>query len=127
MNLPRQLEQQAKQWAEHQGISLEAFVIWAVAEKVGALSYQLDDPQFSDIEARLGASGLVNPTIRGTGIRVQTIVVAAQRWLFSPQQIAQEYDLTITQVNHALAFYELHRLSIDGAIAAEQALESLNV
>jgi len=126
MDFPFQLEQQAKRWAQHQGISLEAFIIWAVAEKIGALSSQFDDPQFPNIETQRGASGLTTPIVRGTGIRVQTIVVAAQRWLLSPSQIAQEYHLMEEQVNQALAFYELHRLSIDNAIAAEQALESLN-
>jgi uncharacterized protein (DUF433 family) len=93
---------------------------------MSALSYQFDDPQFPDIETQRGATGLATPKIRGTGIRVQTIVVATQRWLFSPAQIAREYDLTEEQVNQVLEFYELHRLSIDSAIAAEQVLESIN-
>jgi hypothetical protein len=50
---------------------MEAFIIWAVAKKVGALSYQFDDPQFSEIETQRGASGLVIPVIKGTGILVQ--------------------------------------------------------
>jgi uncharacterized protein (DUF433 family) len=39
---------------------------------------QLDDPDFPGITYRRGVSGWVTPVLRGTGIRVQTIVVDAQ-------------------------------------------------
>lgn len=40
MNLPLQLQQEVEKWANHQGISSEEFILWAVAEKVGALNQQ---------------------------------------------------------------------------------------
>jgi hypothetical protein len=36
MNLPQQLQQDATQFAQQQGISLEQFILWAVAEKIVA-------------------------------------------------------------------------------------------
>ena len=61
--------------------------------------------------------------LRGTGVRVQTVVVAIQSWGLSPAQVADEYDLSEAQVKDALAFYEVHRQEIEAGIAAEQALE----
>jgi uncharacterized protein (DUF433 family) len=126
MNLPQQLQQDATQFAQQQGISLEQFVLWAVAEKVGALKQQAD-LAFPEIAMRLGASGVLTPVIKGTNIRVQTIAIAHARWQQSPGKIAAEYDLTETQVQNALAYYETHRTEIDAAIAAEQALEPAHV
>jgi hypothetical protein len=37
VNIPQQLQQDATQFAQQQGISPEQFVLLAVAEKVGAL------------------------------------------------------------------------------------------
>jgi uncharacterized protein (DUF433 family) len=62
--------------------------------------------------------------LRGAGIRIQTIVVAAQTWGLSPPQIATEYDLPVAQVQEALAFYNAHRPEIDAALVAEDALEA---
>jgi uncharacterized protein (DUF433 family) len=126
MNLPQQLQQDATQFAQQQGISLEQFVLWAVAEKVGALKQQAD-LAFPEIAMRLGASGVLTPVIKGTNIRVQTIAIAHTQWQQSPSKIATEYDLTETQVQNALAYYETHRTEIDAAIAAEQALEPAHV
>jgi uncharacterized protein (DUF433 family) len=126
MNLPQQLQQDATQFAQQQGISLEQFVLWAVAEKVGALKQQAD-LAFPEIAMRLGTSGVLTPIIKGTSIRVQTIAIAHTRWQQSSSKIATEYDLTETQVQNALAFYEAHRTEIDAAIAAEQALEPAHV
>ncbi len=42
LNLPQQLKQEAEAWAQRQGVSLNQFILWATAEKVGALSQQLD-------------------------------------------------------------------------------------
>ena len=127
LNLPIQLKQEAEKWAANQGVSLEQFILWAVAEKVGALSQQLDDPTFPDITYRCGASGQRLPVLHGTGLRVQTLVVAVQQWSLSPNQIAAEYGLTEAQVHNALAFYAAHTPEIDAAIAAEQTLEATNV
>jgi uncharacterized protein (DUF433 family) len=123
MNLPQQLQQDAAQFAQQQGISLEQFVLWAVTEKVGALKQQANLRDFPEIAIRSGASGIPTPVIKGTNIRVQTIAIANIWWQQPPSMIANEYDLTETQVQKALAFYEAHRTEIDAAIAAEQALE----
>lgn len=124
LNLPEQLKKDAEAWAKRQGISLNQFIMWATAEKVGALNQQLDDPDFPQITYRRGASGVVTPVLSGTGIRVQTIVVAQNQWQMSPAEIAADYDLDVRQVEDALAFYEAHRQEIDLAIAAERELES---
>jgi uncharacterized protein (DUF433 family) len=67
------------------------------------------------------------PVLRGTGIRIQTAVVAAQHWALTPAQIAAEYGLTEAQVKEALAFYEAHRAEIDADLAVEQAMEQSHV
>lgn len=123
LNLPMQLQQEAERYAASQGISLEQFIIWAVAEKVGILNQFVDDPAFPEIIYRRGASGQMMPVLRGTGLRVQTLVIAAQKWGLSTQEIAAEYDLNVAQVDEALAFYSANSQEIEGAIAAEQALE----
>ncbi len=126
-NLPSQLKQEAEKWAENQGVSLDEFILWAVAEKVGVLKEQLGRQTFPNIIYRRGASGQLLPILRGTNLRVQTVVVAARQWGLSPNEIAAEYSLSEAQVNEALAFYAAHRSEIDAAIAAEQALEAANV
>lgn len=82
----------------------------------------LDDPAFPGIAYRVGASRQPTPVIRGTGIRVQTIVIAEQTWGLSPARIADEYDLGEDQVTECLAFYAVYRAEIDAAIEAEEAL-----
>lgn len=124
LNLPAQLKAEAEAWAAKQGTSLNQFILWAVAEKVGALHQSLDDPAFPHITYRRGASGPPVAVLRGTGLRVQTVVVAAQAWCLSPVQIAAEYDLTEAQVQEALAFYEAHRQELDAAMAAEDRREA---
>jgi uncharacterized protein (DUF433 family) len=123
LNLPTQLKQEAEEYAASQGVSLNQFILWAVAEKVGGLSQGLDDPAFPYVAYRRGAAGNPTPVVRGTGIRVQTIVVAARQWEMSPAQIAAEYGLTEAQVNQALDFYAAHRVELDTGIAAEKAVE----
>lgn len=127
LNLPAQLKQEAEKWASNQGISLNQFIMWAVAEKIGALSQSLDDPAFLRITYRRGAAGHPTPILRGTGIRVQTVVIAAQQWELTPAQIAAEYDLTKAQVDDALAFYKAHRAEIDATITTEQTIETAQV
>jgi uncharacterized protein (DUF433 family) len=126
LHLPRQLREEAEEWANRQGISLDQFIVWAVAEKVGGLKQAVDDPRFPHITYRRGASGWPEPVIRGTGIRVQTLAVANRSWGMSPLEIATDYDLTETQVSAALAFYESHRGEIEAAIADEQQREPAN-
>jgi uncharacterized protein (DUF433 family) len=119
LNLPIDLKREAEEWAEAQGVSLNQFIMWAVAEKVGSLRQDLNDPNFPRIVYRRGAAGVPAPEVTGTGIRVQTIVVAADRWGMTPEEIAGEYDLTASQVEEALAFYAAHRAEIDRAIDGE--------
>ncbi len=121
LNLPNELKRDAENLAKKQGVSLNQFILWSVAEKVGGLMQGLDDPNFPAITYRRGASGAVSPILRGTGIRVQTIVLAAEDQ--SPAEIAEDYDLPKSQVQEALGFYEVHRAEIDAHIQAEAALE----
>ena len=67
------------------------------------------------------------PVLRGTGIRVQTIVVASQDWGLSIEEISSEYGVNQVQVKGALAFYEAHQQEIEMDLAAEQSLEAANV
>ena len=124
LNLPVHLKQEAEQWAAAQGVSLNQFIMWAVAEKVGALRQSLDDPAFPQITYRRGAAGIPTPVLRGTGIRVQTVVIATRQWGLTLEEVAAEYNLTESQVDGALAFYKAHREEIDHATAAEQTLEA---
>jgi uncharacterized protein (DUF433 family) len=126
VNLPPQLKEDAEQLANRQGISLDQFVVWAVAEKVGGLKQGLDDPRFPRITYRRGAAGWPTPVIRGTGIRVQTIVVDHHSWNMGIAEIAADHDLTEEQVQEALSFYEAHRDEIEASIADEQRIEHLN-
>ncbi len=121
LNLPNELKRDAEKLAKKQGVSLNQFILWSVAEKVGGLLQGLDDPDFPNITYRRGASGTISPILRGTGIRVQTIVIAAQN--NTPAEIAEDYDLPQAQVQEALDFYEAHRAEIDAHIQAEAALE----
>ncbi len=123
LNLPVELKQEAESYAAEQGVSLNQFIMWAVAEKVGALRQRLDDPNFPHISYRRGAAGIPTPVVRGTGIRVQTVVIASRHWALTPPQIAEQYVLNASQVKEALAFYETYPAEIDQAIAVEGALE----
>ena len=120
LNLPDDLKREAERLARKQGVSLNQFILWSVAEKVGGLLQGLDDPNFPNITYRRGASGSISPVLRGTGIRVQTIALASQN--STPAEIAEDYDLPPKQIQEALGFYEAHRAEIDAYIQAEAAL-----
>ncbi len=122
LNLPQQLKQEAEARAKEQGVSLNQFILWATAEKVGALSGQLDDPAFPQITYRRGAAGIPTPVLRGSGVRVQSVVVAREQWALPPEEIAAEYGLTVRQVEEALAFAAAHRAEIDRLLADEARL-----
>jgi uncharacterized protein (DUF433 family) len=122
LNLPVNLKREAEELASRQGISLNQFIMWSVSEKVASLRQALDDPNFPGITYRRGASGWVTPVIRGSGIRVQTIVVDSQMGL-NAEQIATEYELDVNRIREAQAFYDAHRAEIDANIRAEQELE----
>ncbi|HMT21170.1 MAG TPA: DUF433 domain-containing protein [Promineifilum sp.] len=122
LNLPQQLKQEAEALAQQQGISLNQFILWATAEKVGALNQQLDDPTFPHVTYRRGAAGIPTPVLRGTGIRVQTIAIAHEQWGMSAADIAAGYELSTAQVEAALAFFVAHRAEIETHIAREEQL-----
>lgn len=123
LNLPTQLKQQTETYAKQQGVSLNQFILWAVSEKVGGLESELDDTRFPCVVYKRSIAGQPIPKIRGTNIRVQTITIAHRDWGLSHAQIAQEYDLTDSQVHDAWAFYLAHRDEIDAVIAAEERQE----
>jgi uncharacterized protein (DUF433 family) len=123
LNLPVQLKTMAEQCATQQGVSLNQFILWAVSEKVGELKQQLDDPAFPHVTYRRGAGGQPTPVVRGAGIRVQTLAIAAQKWGWGPKQLSEEYGVGEPQVREALAFYETYRGELEAGIAAERTLE----
>ena len=127
LNLPASLKQTAEQLAAERGMSLNQFVVSAVAEKVSTLQQSSSDPGFPGIAYRYGASGQPTAILQSTGIRVQTIAIAAHHWGQSPQQIATDYALSLAQVTEALGFYAAHQAELDAAIASEQSLEAANV
>ncbi len=80
----------------------------------------MDDPHFPDITYRSATSGRPTPVLRGTRIRVQTLVVESQQRHLSAERLAEKYHLTYAQVQEALDFYAAHRHDIDAAIQTEQ-------
>jgi uncharacterized protein (DUF433 family) len=127
LNLPVQLKQEAEEWAARQGVSLNQFIMWAVAEKVGALDQSLDDPVYPGVTYRRGAAGIPVPVLRGTGIRVQTLAAAVQQWGLDREDVAAEYGLTRAQVEEALGFYRAHQGEIDALVAGEVEIEESHV
>ncbi len=124
LNLPQDLKQEAEALAREQGISLNQLLMWAVAEKVAALRNRLNDPRFPRIIYQRGAAGVPTPVLARTRLRVQTLVTALQQWGYSPEQVAEEFDLALDEVREALAFYQAHRAEIDAALQSEAALEA---
>ncbi len=61
------------------------------------------------------------PRIAGHRIRVQDVVIWHQDLRMRPEEIAQEYELTLAEVYAALAYYHDHRGQIDKIIAADDA------
>jgi uncharacterized protein (DUF433 family) len=123
VNLPLELKKEPEALAKQQGVSLNQFILWSVAEKVSALKAGMDDPDFPGITYRRGASGIPTPVLRGTGIRVQTIVIANREWNESPAEIATQYDLRVGQIKEAISFYQAHKSEIDLLIQSDSLLE----
>jgi len=123
LNLPTDLKTAAERWAADQGVSLNQFILWAVAEKVGGLDTDLDDPVHPQITYRRGAGGVPTAVIRGTRLSVKAVVVAAHRWGWPSAEIAVQYGVTAPQVEVALRFYDDHRREIDADLAAEAEIE----
>jgi len=124
LNLPKELKQAAAGLAKQQGVSLNQFFLWSITEKVSELKASLDDPIFPLITYRRGASGVPTPVIRGTGIRVETLVVAHQRWGQTVNELSQEYDIPLESVEAALAYYQAHPEEIDTLIRIELEIEA---
>ena len=119
LNLPQQLKQEAEAWAQKQGVSLNQFILWATAEKIGALKQKLDDPRFPQVTYRRGASGIPAPVLRGTGIRVQAAAIAGEQWGMTPAELANEYGVPVKQIEEALAFARAHRQEIETHLTLE--------
>ena len=124
VKLPITLKKEAERLAKQQGVSLNQFILWSVSEKISELKADLDDPAFPGITYRRGSSGVPVPVLRGSGIRVQTIVIASQEWNESPGEIAAQYDLPIRFVKEAMQFYQIHQAEIDQLIQNELILTS---
>jgi uncharacterized protein (DUF433 family) len=118
LNLPNDLKREAEEYTQKQGVSLNQFILWSVAEKVGQLRQALDDPNFPEITYKRVASGVPMPGARGTRIRVQTLAIAAQHWKMSVPEIASDYALEGRTVQSALGFYIAHRAEIDANMAS---------
>jgi uncharacterized protein (DUF433 family) len=97
--------------------------MWSVSEKVASLRQELDDPKFPRITYRRGASGIITPVLRGTGIRVQTIVTDLDNGL-THKEIADEYEIQTEQVKEAQEFYHAHTQEIDIMKKVENDLEA---
>lgn len=123
VNLPLELKKEAEALAKQQGVSLNQFILWSVAEKVSALKTGLDDSSFPGITYRRGTAGVPIPVLRGTGIRVQVIVISHKEWNESPEEIAAQYDLSEGLIKEALRFYESHQAEIDLLIQSDSLLE----
>lgn len=124
IELPKELKKDAESLATKQGVSLSQFILWALAEKIGSLKKRPDDDdRFPGIAYKVGAAGVPTPVIRGTAIRVQTLVVASREWSMSEEEIAEDWNLSSDRVREALDFYQEHRQEIDRAIQAEVELE----
>jgi uncharacterized protein (DUF433 family) len=124
LNLPVELKQAAARLAKQQGISLNQFFLWSISEKVTELKTSLDDPAFPLVTYRRGASGIPTPTIRGTGVRVETIVVSHQRWGQPIAELAEEYGIPLEAIQAAMAYYQAHPAEIDALIRIEQEIEA---
>ena len=124
LSLPLNLKKEAEDWAKKQKVSLNQFIMWAVAEKVGNLKQNLDDPDFPNITYQRGAAGVPCPVIRGNGVRVQTVVISHQQWGMDEDEIVSEYNLDKKSVQQALGFYQVHQEEIDRDISAESKLEA---
>ena len=72
------------------------------------------------IEIRPGYSG-GRPRIAGRRIRVQDVAIWHEQENMSAQEIAKEYDLSLSDVHAALAYYYDHRDEIDKMIADDDA------
>jgi uncharacterized protein (DUF433 family) len=71
----------------------------------------------------------IDPTVRngrpfivGTTIEVSAIVIATIVHGQTPEEIASDYKLTLTQVHAALAYYYDHKIEVDTSIEQRREL-----
>ena len=88
------------------------------------LKASLDDPEHPLITYRRGRSGIPTPVLRGTGVRVETIVVARQRWGQSVAELAGEYDIPAESVQAALDYNQAHPEEFETLIRIEKDIEA---
>lgn len=72
------------------------------------------------IEVTSGVAGR-KPRIAGHRITVQNIVIWHEQMGLSADEIASEYDLSLSEIYAALAYYHDHRAEIDQLIRDERA------
>lgn len=126
LQLPKTLLEEVEKFAINQGISVEQFILWTLAEKIGVLSQSKTDSEYPNIIYKQGISGKLTPILKNTGLRVQTLVIAHYNWNLSIVEISKEYDVTEALVQEALNFYQSHKEEIEKAISAEQGLEFIH-
>jgi uncharacterized protein (DUF433 family) len=88
----------------------------------GAAMNQPNGSLSAQIVYRKGTAGH-KPVLKGTNLRVQTIVTSVQKWNMTPEEVAADYDLQGAQVLASLNYYTDHRTEIDAVIEDEAALE----
>lgn len=120
LDLPPELEQRLAKEAAQNGLSVEAMTLQLLAK----FFHQATDSAFPNVAYRQGASGQPVPVVAGTDIRIQTIAIAFHQWGFTKEQLAEEYNLSIPQIDGALAFYAANQAEIEGAMALEAAIEA---
>jgi len=120
LDLPPELEQRLAKESAQNGLSVEAMTLQLLAK----FFHQATDSAFPNVAYRQGASGQPVPVVAGTDIRIQTIAIAFHQWGFTKEQLAEEYNLSIPQIDGALAFYAANQAEIEGAMALEAAIEA---
>ncbi len=124
LNLPADLKQELMKLAKQQGISLNQFILWTMAEKAATMRASLSDPKFPNIVYRKGALGVVTPVIKGTGIRVQTVVIGHKTWGEPLERIATDYEIPLELVKSAWEYYLSHTTEIEALIKIDADLEA---
>lgn len=72
---------------------------------------EMDEMMAPGITSKQGVRG-GRPCIAGTGVRITDIVTAAQLE-YSCEEIAEDFDLSLEQVNAALNYYQRNSAAID--------------
>jgi len=97
---------------------------WSLVEKMSTLKIKPGDLNFPDIVYKMNIDGQPVPIIQGTGIRVQTIVIAVDEWKDTPAYVAQQYNLPEGLIKEALAFYSAHKMMVDALIQLDEDAEN---